>query len=878
MLIGPSITPMREYFSDRDPNEVIITKGEEEGSIMLGQPAWTDIFSSRFDIDSCCLLVEIVKSKFIGKAYSKDEALSILRKLREAVLTNNLHIPEILEQTIFFVEEQNDYLTSRQTYITFHGDIDSFLTRKLDHKASELFRNIIAQNFPNDEVAKELFREQVTSALEENGAKHNEHFQNTQLCTEHDKTEAMAMNFFEEWMTRIVNRKNEASSSTSQPQASSSTDQPALNLLEIWSSHTNEARKQWTELVMSEGSQILNWQRLLEAALDNNNRGYCEVFWNEFIQIFAHQWGIDLDIKRASSKREQTTGYYPEYMQLQMAYWLQKYLENLPETDCTAASSSSSSSTAPQNPWDLLREMGPDLVEAYKKAALYASDQCNEDSLKQLVEDFRQDKPVVIATGWHRHAVEILFLPKAKFVAYVNRGDRSAEIGSGFRLFAMNDKEETLAQLEKMLLGPNKSDRDWIVDKNKICSEDGKRLLENTLYQDNIFTRLKLKKWVKIPLSDQKVGNCTWANTVGTLPAALLMAIYGQDPANMKSNEIADLVFPVSKDFGAFCRVESAKLFTKLYRRYVESGRRNELQDKEQFKLMSTLVYKSLLKLHNSDFSSDRLDQLKAVIDSHFSEYEYAMEDCVTPLNRQQATALLHYLPVGSFLFRKSDYEKNCYAISYRANDEVKHALVVDNGSLTYEKGRYSLHNLIPCNALDPNRRLNRSLAKRAYQDFHISDEIGRFSSLSHLFKEKQLSFPVSADSSERLRAVERIYHEATNKKAYTQEEIEQAFSKRSRNAQLAYLNILSDREAILYTSTRRNKLDKLSLKVSPKGSWVDKNGKALRSKDRKKDRLKARHDLLRLLPEGYNWLYMDNSLRQPYTSLQPAYGADIEL
>ncbi len=860
MTIRSPSTPLREYFNDRLPKDVIIINGGAE-NINLLEPGLIDLFVPRLDAEACSYVAETVKKKYLSKEYSRDDALSILERLEQAAKLKLLEIPETLTENLHLVKEHSDYLKSKQVYITFLGDIDVFLKKSLNDKASALFRKEIT-NAPTNELAKKQFQEKVIHILQQNGAQISTFFQNEYLCSEHSKIEKMAIKYFDEWMSRIICRENEAASSSNQPGSSSSPDLPALELLKVWKSHNNEARKEWTELVMTHGAKILDWQELLKAALKHQDRGYCEVFWNEFIQVFAHQWGIGIDVQRASHGDKKTTGYYAEYMQLQMAHWLQKYLEQLPKPKIITASSSGATSVA-DDPWDLLRKIGPDLVEAYKKAALYASGRCSKEQLKQIVEDLRQDKPVVIATGWRGHAVEVMFFPSVNLVAYVNRGNRSYEISSGIRIFEMDDKKQTIANLEEMLFGPYENKRSWIVANNHLSSTEGKRLLENTNLRDNVFTQLRLRKAYKIPLSDQKIGNCTWANTVGSFTAALVMAMYRNTSDLNKMSLIANEVRLQSKDFGAFFRVESAKLFSELYRRYVSTGRRNELKDKEQFKVMSTMVYKSLLKLHNSDFSLDRLEELKSVINNHFNNYEYAMEDCVTALNRSKATAVLHYLPTGSFLFRKSDHGIAYYAISYRGENEVKHVLVKDNGISDHHKGRYTLHKQVPCT-------MSRG-------GFRVSDEIGRFSSLSHLLREKQLSFPVDVDSEKRLTAVNRLHREAAQKKPRTEEEIKKAFAIEKINKRLAYLNIETDSKATLYWNEKKL-LQCKKLNISPKGCWVNEEGKALRSCDRKKEHLIKSNDLLKLLGKGYRWLYMNEPHRHPVSLPAPTYGIDVDL
>ena len=182
------------------------------------------------------------------------------------------------------------------------------------------------------------------------------------------------------------------------------------------------------------------------------------------------------------------------------------------------------------------------IMDSLKSSATY--DLGDAESMKRAFEDYKAGKPVTISTGWEKHAIEVTL--HNGFLAITNRGERPIEINlstldlksglsSIFDSKNLNQiTDDFKSTIEKIKDTPIKKAKTQIFQiQGEVTEKLFQKLLANPTHDETddrmkwfdktIKDELKLVPFCDVPKSDQKVGNCGWANTKGGFHTELIL-------------------------------------------------------------------------------------------------------------------------------------------------------------------------------------------------------------------------------------------------------------------------------------------------------------------------------------------------------------------
>lgn len=138
-----------------------------------------------------------------------------------------------------------------------------------------------------------------------------------------------------------------------------------------------------------------------------------------------------------------------------------------------------------------------------------------QKSTEELFNEIKNGKPVLLLTGWQEHATcDIIY--KDLYIQ-ANRGQRGGERdldhsqNAGFYIYKIEKNENLPLVLEKLKELRNLSE--------DAVSDPSREYLTKTIHQD-----LQLKYIDHLELSEQKVGNCTWASPKTALASLIYVS------------------------------------------------------------------------------------------------------------------------------------------------------------------------------------------------------------------------------------------------------------------------------------------------------------------------------------------------------------------
>lgn len=182
----------------------------------------------------------------------------------------------------------------------------------------------------------------------------------------------------------------------------------------------------------------------------------------------------------------------------------------------------------------------------------------DDDSFNQAVQNalktYQEKKPVVIQTGWDKHAFCVVI--DGDYVTIANRGDRATKKPHS-RVFKLRDPALiTEANLAKIVQPLHQTQ----------TVDEIKRFFDTGIIQD-----LNLEPVYEIYRTDQKVGNCTYVNTKAAFEALLLMAHFRRIQSST-TNDHETFAKAIStsrniyKRFSIFDRIEVLKEMNELFK------------------------------------------------------------------------------------------------------------------------------------------------------------------------------------------------------------------------------------------------------------------------------------------------------------------------
>lgn len=410
----------------------------------------------------------------------------------------------------------------------------------------------------------------------------------------------------------------------------------------------------WAKDFSEKGAKILDFENLFKAAEESTKSFKKELFvqfWTHLVTLLGHEWGINT-IVSIEGRKIDTEGYDTPYALGRLAnsvmnffHWLKDDIKiDLPQQE--------------------------KILEILSKAPLYSID---TSQAHQIIEDIKKGLPVLIGTGWESHSTQMIIFDNGNKFAYINRGNRSLGRTSGITFYHVdhpeNIKEELIHKLQ-------------YEQKMRLESQQGKEFLEG-LNKGSLQDILGLHQCGFIKMSDQQFGNCTWASSMGSFLA--LLVISNQQETRKDFEDHLKNLQDVKSIYNLWKWHDRLQQIIPFLSAHRSTKSKVKLSDQDHYKLLASSLYKLSLKMAKKKPKEEvNQKQIEGIqreifdrIEEHFDEYSYKISDCIREHTAQATEEFLKILPEGAFYLRRkkvkegSDYYR--LSISQGEGKEVIH-------------------------------------------------------------------------------------------------------------------------------------------------------------------------------------------------------------
>lgn len=284
-----------------------------------------------------------------------------------------------------------------------------------------------------------------------------------------------------------------------------------------------EAITDWVNQLHDFGFEILDPKSLLELIKTfipvSKQVEYRKNFLAVLCNQIGHEWSLRTELKVGEGSIK-TEGSYSEFSKAYMASSIRDFFQESTPTSSI-----------------LTKEEKSDLAEMIQRATRYANDSSAAEALK----DYRAGKMVSISTGWYKHTVEVIVYKD--YLVYINRGEKD-ESKHNMRIFKIDKQKVNEEWFKKIMVNPQK----------KAESERGKQM--DFFDRGGMINELGLIEIGTVMKTDQKVGNCSFANAKGGFQAGIILTLLEKrnftplsntvlaDPKDPKAKEEYDLMGP----------------------------------------------------------------------------------------------------------------------------------------------------------------------------------------------------------------------------------------------------------------------------------------------------------------------------------------------
>lgn len=391
----------------------------------------------------------------------------------------------------------------------------------------------------------------------------------------------------------------------------------------------------------------------------------------------GHEWGIRLELQ-IGRHLVSTTGWNDSLAHTQLAHSINKFFS---QEDLSPSAA-------------MLTDEQKEVLKESLNRSIYYSGKSNSDlsqSASQALEDYENHKPVIIGTGWHKHAVEVTLFKDHQgnsYLAYVNRGKRKrgevldpSSNASDMKIFKIQGKV-TEAVIKQIMGSLAETD------------EESEKLTRMKWFEgDGLKEALDLTPYQIVSKKDQKIGNCSFASAKGGFHASLIFVLMdhylkqgdAESIAFDKAQNLAQFIF---KDWEFWNRTTELDSFIQLLDKDVIPS---PLTPQAFFSLISEMATKitrrNLLKYGTSDYSvqtkiRDNITHMKELIENFTKDCPLSIADCAVPgLSNESAAKILQDQQSGSFLIHQLPVSNGTmpasYAVSYYEGETIKHLTLI---------------------------------------------------------------------------------------------------------------------------------------------------------------------------------------------------------
>lgn len=270
------------------------------------------------------------------------------------------------------------------------------------------------------------------------------------------------------------------------------------------------------------------WDHLTTLPKTEENRKLSNNLLKSILVSFSHEWGLQGE-KEIDGQKLKLEGSYGGIMHANLAANVSRYIADKTPEEFQAKGLNAEDAKAIQ--------------ESLNHSVEYSvhSDKTSiPDAAEHAFNDFQNKKIVTVGTGWRGHNVEVtLYKNKSgeTFLVYTNRGEKKRgevldDSIDKMKIFKINGEvtKEILAQImdRKMESEPLKASLAAKLGKDisELTVEDIKKARMEFFEGKgprSMHDVLKLEQVGTVEKSEQKVGNCSWANAKGGFHACILL-------------------------------------------------------------------------------------------------------------------------------------------------------------------------------------------------------------------------------------------------------------------------------------------------------------------------------------------------------------------
>lgn len=395
------------------------------------------------------------------------------------------------------------------------------------------------------------------------------------------------------------------------------------------------------ETVQTQGFDFFQFdaiQTKIEQIEDPSKRKRAEKNFMRLLIIFAgHEFGIGggVTIRTSVGRRiieaimailEYILGMVPK-KDRESGAWKRRFkgervsFEGFNQTACHVKMTSSLIASFSTNPLQKLlsENLRNTTIESFIKSARI--EKGRRIDAEAVLEDWKAGKPVVIPSGWTRHAVSLVIYKD--YLIYSNRGQSSDDMPlSGIKIYKITKPENlTKKFIERIALSSGNVEKDM-------------QFLESP--QGGMQKDLGLKLQGFIQKRGQKVGNCSWASTKCALQGLLTVLLHEE-----KKQQNPDA--PFSKSIQSAGQIY--KMWTTSHRQtefrfiaeYIRSKNNEEklFKRKQEWRVWGELFNKFYSKSAQSKryaYLADKGKINNALVKEFIDPGMYPIQDLATPL------------------------------------------------------------------------------------------------------------------------------------------------------------------------------------------------------------------------------------------------------
>ncbi|MFI5344623.1 MAG: hypothetical protein ACHQUC_10450, partial [Chlamydiales bacterium] len=408
--------------------------------------------------------------------------------------------------------------------------------------------------------------------------------------------------------------------------------------------------------------------RQAEQLPENSRSDICIGAASLIIKDIGHEWGLKGKVHVSGADEIPLERSKNDYMSARATVRLEEHFERHPLDDrLDPHSPLAHSSLAKLTQADRTR-----LQEALRVSITYGSGKAEggidfrHSNAKKALANLEKNGLVLMPTGWFEHSINIVLYRDSKgqdFLVYTNRGEKLNGESLNERSFDMQVYKITRPLTTEMIMELMNEDQREVSLSKEVKAERMKFF--EAKEPKGMHDLFGLESLINVEKKMQKVGNCSWANTMGGIHAALVMMLMDKElPGDTATTPEIQTVLNTTKDAardiykGLTFEIRAKQLrdFLALYDR-IESGQ-IEINKDDFIKVIQQIRAKLASKTSPSTHDPEK--KLLTEVDAFLKEGGIPFEAEKVVLNPEEIAHLreqkkyIEYLPKGNVLSGKT--------------------------------------------------------------------------------------------------------------------------------------------------------------------------------------------------------------------------------